>query len=209
MQYKQFHVGIFGDRAGRDEQHAVAPSPASGYNMSMANYFVRIQKWFQPCHVVRRVHDVDYAMLMARGIRGVMLDLDNTLVPCRRQDIFPGVEAWIAGLWEAGLRACLVTNAQAIGRVRPVAERLGIPWVTHAYKPFSHGFRRAMRLMGTTPQTSAMIGDLISMDIVGGNRLGLYTVLIAPPVRDSDLPTRLVWRPLDRCLSGFVCKYPR
>lgn len=159
---------------------------------------------FRPRLVVPHVPDVDCHLLTARGIRGVLLDLDNTLAPWRSQQIFHGVEAWIAGVRDAGLYACIVTNASNAGRVRPVAETLGIPWVTRALKPFAGGFRRGMAALGTTPDTTAMVGDMLLTDILGGNRLGCYTVLVDPHSTHEAWPARFIQRPLER-LIGRAC----
>jgi len=177
------------------------------YTLRVAKLFSYFRYCLLPHHIIPGVIELDSALLIARGIRGVMLDLDNTLAPWHSQELFPGVEEWVAELYAAGLRACVVTNARTTDRVRPVALRLGIPWVTSAYKPLTRGFRRAMELMGTLPETTAMVGDLISLDVFGGNRLGVFTVLVQPKVVwDEDLPTRLLLRPLDRCIRG-LCRH--
>ena len=145
--------------------------------------------------------DLDCAELAARGIRGVLLDLDNTLAAWRSMAIAPEVERWLGGLRHAGLNACIVSNAATDRRVRPVAERLGLPWVTRALKPLRRGFVRGMRLMGTTPDTTVMVGDQLFTDIYGGNRLGLFTILVDPVSRRDAFTTRLIQRPLERLLG--------
>ncbi|MHB9134513.1 MAG: YqeG family HAD IIIA-type phosphatase [Armatimonadota bacterium] len=163
----------------------------------MLRRFSKIFHKFRPHHTVRCVEELDCHALAARGIRGVMLDLDNTLTNYRCQRVTPEVEAWIEQLREAGLHACVVTNARTICRVQPVAERLGLPMVTAAYKPFAAGFKRGMSVMGTTPGTTAMVGDLMTMDICGGNKLGIFTVLVEPRSKGEALPTRVFQRPFE------------
>lgn len=158
---------------------------------------------FRPHYQIRCLEELDCSVLLERGIRGVMLDLDNTLVPWRCQDLSPGVIAWVERMREAGLAGCIVTNASNVDRVRPVAEMLDLPWVTAAYKPFTGGLHRGMRLLGTTCDTTAMIGDLITMDILGGRRLGLFTVLVDPMSSREALATRLLQRPLERLLRAY------
>ncbi len=155
----------------------------------------------RPHLLARRLFDVDSAALAARGVRGVILDLDNTLTPWRSLEIFPEVRAWVAGLAAAGLRGCVVSNAATAKRVRPVADALGLPWITRASKPLPCGFRRAMRLMETTAESTAVIGDQVFTDIFGGNRLGLYTILVEPMSSREAWVTKLIQRPLERLVG--------
>ena len=131
-----------------------------------------------------------------------MLDLDNTLVPWGCQNLSQGVIDWIAGMQHAGLSGCIVTNAGRLSRVRPVAEFLGLPWVATANKPLPWGFARGMRIMGTMPETSAMVGDLMTMDVLGGKRLGIFTVLVEPLSSREALATRVLQRPIERLLRS-------
>jgi HAD superfamily phosphatase (TIGR01668 family) len=156
---------------------------------------------FRPHRVVRGIHELDARELIALGICGVMIDLDNTLAPLRSQDVTPAVEAWCLSLADAGLRGCVVTNASNEWRVRPVAERLGLPWVIKALKPLARGFLDGMRLLRTTPDTTVMIGDQLFTDIYGGNRLGLHTVLVEPLSTYDGWPTERILRPLERWIG--------
>ena len=161
----------------------------------------------RPHRIITRLVDIDCDELAARGIRGVLLDLDNTLTPWRSIVIAPDVERWVGRLRQAGLTACIVSNAATARRVRPVAERLGLPWVTRALKPLRRGFLRGMRLMGTTPDTTAMVGDQLFTDIYGANRLSLYIILVDPLSPREALLTKLLQRPLERLL-GRIAKQP-
>jgi len=168
------------------------------YNIVMLNLL-------RPHQTILRLEDLDCRALLERGIRGIMLDLDNTLAPWQMPKVTPAVEAWFGSMWQSGLRACLVTNAAKATRVRPVADRLGLPWVIRAKKPLPGGFKRGMRLLDTKPGETAMIGDMLFTDIFGGNRLGLYTILVDPISSHEALLARLVQRPLER-LIGRVPK---
>jgi HAD superfamily phosphatase (TIGR01668 family) len=155
----------------------------------------------RPHWLVAQVSDINCAALAARGVQAVILDLDNTLTPWRSFDIAPAVMAWMAQVKAAGLRACIVSNAATARRVRPVAEELGVPWITRACKPLPGGFHRAMQLLGSTPETTAMIGDQMFTDILGGNRLGLFTILVEPISPHEAWTTSLLQRPLERLLG--------
>ena len=159
-------------------------------------------KTFRPQLTVEHVHDIDIAGLRARGVRGVLIDLDNTLTHWRCAHVRPEVLGWVGELLAAGLRACVLTNAARPHRVTPIAARLGLPAVVNARKPFPGGFRRAMRLLGTDPAGTAMVGDQLFTDIFGGNRLGLYTVLVEPQSTDHELwLARYLQRPIERFIG--------
>lgn len=155
----------------------------------------------RPHRVAQRLVELDCQELAACGVRGVILDLDNTLSAWRSGIITPDVERWIGQLRHAGLVACVVSNAATARRVRPIADRLGLPWVTRAGKPLPNGFRRGMALMGTEPSTTAIIGDQVFTDILGGNSLGLITILVDPLSQREALVTRIIQRPLERMIG--------
>lgn len=139
--------------------------------------------------------------LRARGIRGVIVDLDNTLVAWNRYQVPREVVDWARRAGEQGIQLCICSNTRQIERVQEVADRIGAIYVALAGKPTSRGFRRAMRMMGTSPRTTALIGDQIFTDIMGGNRLGLTTILVKPLSRRDFLATKF-----SRLLEWLVLK---
>ncbi len=155
----------------------------------------------RPHRIARHILDIDSHALRQQGIRGVILDLDNTLTAWRSPTVTPEVTAWVRQVQALGMRPCIVSNAFSAHRVRVVAEQLGIPWITRAAKPLSRGFIRGMALIGATPDTTVMIGDQLFTDIWGGNRLGLYTVLVEPISLREAWTTKLLQRPLERVIG--------
>jgi uncharacterized protein len=155
----------------------------------------------RPHLLVRRLTDIDPRALVQQGVRGLVLDLDNTLAPWRSVLVPSEVVAWVADVKEAGLLATIVSNAASDGRVRPVASQLGIPYVVRAAKPLAGGFMKAMKLMRTDPVGTAVLGDQLFTDVLGGNRLGLYTILVDPLSQREALITRLLQRPLERLVG--------
>jgi len=145
----------------------------------------------RPASLVQTIYDIDPRALASRGIRGVILDLDNTIVPWGNWQAAPELSVWIATARGAELRLCIVSN-NAGPRVRHLAESLGLPAVTGALKPGPAALRRALAMMGTTPATTALVGDQLFTDILGGNRLGLHTILVRPQSRREFPLTRLV-----------------
>jgi HAD superfamily phosphatase (TIGR01668 family) len=149
--------------------------------------------------IVRHVGDISPALLAQRGIRAVVSDLDNTLVEYRGEAIAEEVTAWLLALKEAGVGVCVASNTRRLGRLSRVAAAGGILHVPgNAGKPGTGGLRRALSLLGTAPEETAMVGDQVFTDIVAGNRLGLMTVLVNPLSPHEFIGTRLVSRPVER-----------
>ncbi len=157
-------------------------------------------RWVTPSRSVAAVTDIDAATLAASGIRGVIVDLDNTIVAWNVPAPDAAVAEWIGRLRAAGVRACIVSNNLA-GRPRTIAAALGIPIVVGAIKPTPWALRRAMALMGTTPATTALVGDQLFTDILGGNLLGLHTILVTPLSRNEFFTTKIV-RALERTIRS-------
>ena len=135
---------------------------------------------------------IDLDALRAAGIRGVLLDLDNTILPRDTSEIPDSAHAFARSLADHGIRACLVSNNWH-HRVSSVADELGFALVSKALKPLPFAFSRGMRLMGTTPGETATIGDQVFTDVLGGNLAGTMTVLVNPLSR-ADLPHTLLLR---------------
>lgn len=152
-----------------------------------------------PDLIANRVEDIDLAALAARGLQALLLDLDNTLCPWKSEVITPACEQWVARARQH-FRLCLVSNSIHPRRLERVANRLGIPAVRRwlfGRKPSAGAIRIALALLETAPAQAAMIGDQVMTDVLGGNRLGLYTVWVLPLSPHEFIgtkPARLVER---------------
>jgi HAD superfamily phosphatase (TIGR01668 family) len=150
-----------------------------------------VLRWLRPSSEVEAVYDIDPLALRALGIKGLILDLDNTIVPWGVRTVSPQLPRWIAAARDANLRLCIVSNNMG-SRVTGIAAALGLPLVWGALKPRRRALRRALALMGTTPEATALVGDQLFTDILGGNRLGLHTILVRPQGGREFVGTRLV-----------------
>src|SRR2546425_1977658 len=153
-------------------------------------------KWLIPTSYAPSVLALNPRALAAEGIRGLILDLDNTVVAWNASAPTEPVRQWVGRVRETGVRMCIVSNnfssrTQAIGRA------LNVPVVAAAGQPIPWGFRRAMALMGTRAGHTALIGDQVVTDILGGNPLGGRTILVGP-LSGQEVPTTRPSRPLER-----------
>lgn len=134
---------------------------------------------FQPSLRVSGVLAIDLDDLAARGIRGFVCDLDDTLVCARDPHAAPEVCDWIAAV-STRFKIAIVSNNRSHERVRVAADHLELPFHARALKPSRRFLRRAMEDLGLTPAETAIVGDQLFTDVVGGNRLGAFTILVDP-----------------------------
>jgi HAD superfamily phosphatase (TIGR01668 family) len=140
--------------------------------------------------------DVAAERLWDVGLRGIILDLDNTCCPYHRPELAAGVAQWVAGARALGFRVVLLSNNFS-ERVAAVGAQLGVPVVPNALKPLPFGFLRALRVLGTPRRRTVVIGDQVFTDVLGGKLLGLKTVLTEPIV-PHDFPLTRVLRMAER-----------
>lgn len=139
---------------------------------------------FVPTQFVKTIFDITPDQLQEKGVRGIITDLDNTLVEWDRPDATPQLVQWFAEMQQAGIQVTIVSNNNEL-RVKSFADPMQIPFIFKARKPFRQAFRRALHLMGLKPEEVVVIGDQLLTDVLGGNRLNLHTILVIP-VANSD-----------------------
>jgi uncharacterized protein len=158
----------------------------------------------RPDEYRRSLFAIDLDRLHQRGIRAIIVDLDNTLVPWNDPHPTEQLLHWLTGARARGFAVCICSNNRG-RRVEEFAGALGIPFVARAIKPSRRGFRRAMELLGVRPAETAVIGDQLFTDVVGGNRAGAYTILVQPmDVSREFILTRLINRPAERLALHFL-----
>ncbi len=139
--------------------------------------------------ICQDIFEIDGAELARQGITLLLADLDNTLVPYGVALPTDAVRAWKEQLQAAGVTLFVLSNNRHADRPRIFSEGLGVAFVGHAGKPGIGGFVRAMEQMGVTAAQSAIVGDQIFTDILGGNRAGVTTILVKP-IRLAGNPGR-------------------
>lgn len=135
---------------------------------------------FSPDFLFDSIYAIDPQRLRARGVTLLLADLDNTLAPYTEKAPSPQVRAWKEQLAAAGVTLFILSNSRKPGRAQRYAQALGVPYEGHAGKPKSGGFLRAMERMHAAPAETAIVGDQIFTDILGGNRAGVLTLMVRP-----------------------------
>lgn len=141
--------------------------------------------------VCQNIYEIDGSALAAKGITLLLADLDNTLVPYGVPLPTDEVRAWSAGLKAAGVTLFVLSNNRHADRPRVFCEALEVPFLGHAGKPKAGSFFKAMEQMGASRSQTAIVGDQIFTDILGGSRAGVTTILVEP-IRLAGNPGRYI-----------------
>ena len=133
---------------------------------------------FYPGEYVDSTYEIDFDRLYEEGYRGVIFDIDNTLVPHGA----PADEracALFAHLKELGYHCMLLSNNKE-PRVKMFNDAVQVSYIYKAGKPNPANYRKAMEQMGTDEKNTLFVGDQIFTDVYGANRTGIRTILVKP-----------------------------
>jgi uncharacterized protein len=151
---------------------------------------------------VHTVADIDLDLLQHHRIKGIILDLDNTLVSEDDRYLAPHAETWIATAQSLGLSFFILSNGTRQYRVEYWSDRLKMPALSPARKPFPRSFRRAMRSMGLQSSQVVVIGDSLHTDLIGAWILGCRSIQVAslphPPRWWEKIAGWLIQKPYAR-----------
>ena len=158
---------------------------------------------FYPTLYLKSITAVTPALLKSWGVRGLILDVDNTLTTHDNPIPAPEVVKWLEVMRRSRIEMIILSNNHP-KRVRPFAEVLGMGFTADAKKPRLSGFKRAAVTLGLTKDEIAVVGDQIFTDILGGNLWGAKTILVKPMELEKDRFFRF-----KRLLEGEVLKRRR
>lgn len=134
-------------------------------------------KKFVPQLNVATIYDIDLQALQEAGVKGLIADLDNTLVGAEVASATPELKRWLERVRELGFKFIVVSN-NSESRVSFFSNPLQLPFIYRAQKPRKAAFKNALDHLKLDVKDVAMIGDQMLTDIFGGNRMGLYTILV-------------------------------
>ena len=145
----------------------------------------------KPRVYVNSVYNIDLKKLKKiKKIKGIIVDLDNTLVAWGRKEICQKIIDWVKEAKRLDFKLCIVSNTNS-KRVAEFAKIFNIPYHSKYFKPFSIAFNNGLKILDTKKSETVVIGDQIFTDIWGGNRLKLLTILVVPIVKKDSLGTFL------------------
>lgn len=163
--------------------------PSLCYNSTHDRREVRALKLLCPDQIVDSIYEIDLEELKKNNIKAIIADLDNTLVPWRSSDVQEKLTAWVADVRNHDLKIAIVSNNTS-ARVEAMSSQLGVIALAGAVKPRRGAFRSIAAQFNLDPAEVAVVGDQLFTDILGGNRTGMYTILVTPISKHEFIGTK-------------------
>ena len=152
-----------------------------------------------PKLITDELTDLTPVLLEAQGIRLLMMDFDNTIVPYTTSVPTEQMDAWLRQMAASEFQLCVVSNSRK-DRVKKFCEPYGIPVITHARKPGTRGIEESLAKFGIDRKQAALVGDQIYTDTLGGNRAGVTSILV------RAIDNHNIWLKLRHVLEiPFIC----
>ncbi|HLS07276.1 MAG TPA: YqeG family HAD IIIA-type phosphatase [Bacillota bacterium] len=161
-------------------------------------------KLFLPDEHVSSVYKIDLKNLQSNGIKGIITDLDNTLVAWDEPHATQEVVDWFKTLANEQFNYIIISNNNA-DRVQAFCDPIDVSYVHTARKPLRKSFLKAATMMNLKPEQVAVIGDQLLTDVLGGNLGGFYTILVKPLVETDAKITRFN-RMIERRILNYFQK---
>lgn len=151
---------------------------------------------FKPNMKLRRITDITVELLNKKNIKGLILDVDNTLSTHHGMTLVDGLEEWIAEMEKSGIKLIILSNSKE-RRVKPFAEKIGLDYGSLGCKPLPFGYMKVRRRLGLKRKEIATVGDQMFTDVMGGNLFGIKTVM-TDLILAEDKPSFKVRRELEK-----------
>lgn len=148
-----------------------------------------IKNLFMPNAYVQSVFDIDIEKLASMGVKGIITDLDNTLVGWDVKEPTERIKEWFSKARELGITITIVSNNNE-ERVSSFSKDLEVDFIFKARKPMGKAFIKAIKQMNIQAKETVVIGDQMLTDVFGGNRNGLYTIMVVPVKRTDGFVTK-------------------
>ena len=151
---------------------------------------------------VRKITDITIKMLNENNIKGMILDVDNTLIDLDRVPLV-GIKEWMDNMKNEGIKFCIASNSLKKDKIEKVAKMLDIPYVHFSVKPTKIGLKKAKQILGIeNSKNIAEVGDQLFTDVLGTNRMKMFSILTEPlceeKVKINNLKRKLEKRVLRR-----------
>lgn len=160
-------------------------------------------KCFFPDEYLESAYVIDYDRLYREGYRGLLFDIDNTLVP-HGAPADDRAKALFTHLRELGFKSCFLSNNQR-ERVSSFNDEIGEIFIENAHKPSVKNYQKAMELLGTDTTNTVFIGDQLFTDVYGAKRAGIRNILVKP-IHPKEEIQIVLKRYLERIVLYFYRK---
>ena len=138
-----------------------------------------------PKKYIDKLTDIDIDTLKSNDIRGIILDVDNTLIDYEKK-LINGIDNWCREIKKKDIKLCILSNSNNKDKVKEIADKLDIPCLYFGTKPLKRGFKKAKRILNLENKNIAVVGDQIFTDILGANRCNMFSILVKP-INEKDI----------------------
>lgn len=161
-------------------------------------------KKFVPNFMVDTVYDVDMEFLRKNNIKGIIYDVDNTLVGFKIKVPDDKLMKHLFSLKEQGIKLFIISNNNK-ERVEKFNQKLQLSYISRGMKPLKFAFKKAAKLMDLKPQEIMVVGDQIFTDVWGGNRSSMVSVMVSP----IDLKETILFKVKRKMEKPFIARYKK
>lgn len=159
-----------------------------------------------PNEIYDKVENINVEKLIESNIKGIILDVDNTLID-KTSDVLPKEKIqWVNKLIDKDIKVCILSNTLKKEKIKYVSKQLNIPFFMFATKPLKRGFKKCVRLFNLPTDQICVIGDQIFTDVLGGNNMGMHTIYVYPINPKDCSITTAIKRPLERKIVNRYLK---
>lgn len=159
---------------------------------------------FYPKGYFNKVSEISLEYLKENNIKGLILDVDNTLIDYYK-NISEDTINWAKTLKQSGIRMCILSNSNKQEKVKEVASKLNLDYMYFAMKPFKRGFKKAIKMLDLKNNEIAAVGDQIFTDVIGANRMKMFSILVEP-IEEKDIFVTLIKRPIENYIKKRYLK---
>lgn len=154
---------------------------------------------FYPKGYFNKVSEISLEYLKENNIKGLILDVDNTLIDYYR-NISEETINWANNLKQNGIKMCILSNSNKHEKVKEVAEKLELEYIYFGIKPLKRGFKKAKKMLDLENNEIAAVGDQIFTDVLGANRMKMFSILVEP-IEEKDIFITLIKRPIENYIK--------
>ena len=161
--------------------------------------------FFYPKEYLDSVKDITIDLLNKNNIKAIILDVDNTVLDFNKK-IPDGVEEWCKNLKKQNIKFFILSNSNKKEKVEMVAKKLDLQYSCFATKPLKRGFKKAVKFLDEKEENIAAVGDQIFTDVIGANRMHMFSILVKP-IDKKDLLITRIKRPIENFVINRYIKH--
>lgn len=157
-----------------------------------------------PNEYFKSAYEITYEYLKKHDIQALILDVDNTLIDYNK-NLSTEIINWVNELKQNNIQMFILSNSNKEEKVKTVAECLGLEYLFFGMKPLKKGFKKAKKRLNIDSARIAVVGDQIFTDVIGANRMKMYSILV-DPIAEKDIFITLLKRPIENHIKKKYLK---